>query len=131
MLFFFVLKSTDHYRYFPEKQNLFKEFNLNVPERFRTFFLRFADDGAVHVDDVGGHVFRNQDPAVGELGGCVDSLKSEIVKKSCQRKLKGGRINCPSYDCSNLAKSKISKPSNCITSRKCLRKGDTGDERLG
>jgi hypothetical protein len=81
LLFFFVLKSTDHYRYFPEKQNLFKEFNLNVPERFRTFFLRFADDGAVHVDDVGGHVVRNQDPAVGELGGCVDSLKREIIKK--------------------------------------------------
>jgi hypothetical protein len=72
---------TNHHRHFPEKQNLFKEFNLNVPERFWTFFLRFADDGAVHVDDVGGHVFRNQDPTVGELGGCVDSLKSKIIKK--------------------------------------------------
>lgn len=131
MLFFFVLKSTDHYRYFPEKQNLFKEFNLNVPERFWTFFLRFADDGAVHVDDVGGHVVRNQDPAVGELGGCVDSLKSKIIKKKKLTEIEGGKINCSSCDCPKLAESIISKPSNCITSRKCLRKGDTGDERLG
>ena len=51
---------------------------FHEPERVRALLLRLAQDGSIHVDDVGGHVVGHQDATVGELARGVDTLKTQI-----------------------------------------------------